>query len=128
MPLLGRSWLKHFKNILERFIGMIDVDDNVKLAKLISNYESKLTNKPVMKTQRRIPYSRINNITKELNTCLENKIIEPVKDLRWADPITPVFKNNGSLRLKETVNPALEDFKYPIPRINKLARGKIDFK
>ncbi|CAK9298925.1 unnamed protein product [Gordionus sp. m RMFG-2023] len=89
---------------------------------------------------RRIPYSRIDLITKELQKWINDKIIEPVEDVRWANPLTPVFKSDGSLRLcadfKNTINRALEDFKYPIPRINdliaKLSKGKkfikIDFK
>ncbi|XP_065315346.1 probable serine/threonine-protein kinase tsuA [Gordionus sp. m RMFG-2023] len=136
MPLLGRSWLKHFKNILERFISLIDTDHKNDLAELISNCKSKLNNKPVIKTQvrlrlklnakpkiippRRVPYSRAGKQNHRAGKS------------RWASPLTPVFKNNGSLRLctdfKGTVNPALEDFKYPIPRINdliaKLAGGK----
>ncbi|XP_065315590.1 TBC1 domain family member 5 homolog A-like [Gordionus sp. m RMFG-2023] len=130
--LLGRMWINAF------------------------NCEFKLTTKPINKVNvkihlrndakpkiippRRIPYSKIDAVTKELTRWIDEGLIEPVTDVRWASPITAVYKENGSVRVcadfKDTVNPALENFRYPLPRINdiiaKLKEGKkfskIDFK
>ncbi|XP_065321254.1 type-2 histone deacetylase 1-like [Gordionus sp. m RMFG-2023] len=44
----------------------------------------------------------------------EGKIIEPVKDVRWASPITADYKDDGSIMLcadfKDIINPAIVDF------------------
>ncbi|CAK9291042.1 unnamed protein product [Gordionus sp. m RMFG-2023] len=76
---------------------------------------------PKMVPPSRVPYSRIDMVSKEINKWIKDKITEPIQDVRWVSLLTPVFKDDGSLRLcadfKDTVNPALEDFDYPISRI-----------
>ncbi|XP_065323909.1 uncharacterized protein LOC135930995 [Gordionus sp. m RMFG-2023] len=156
IALLGRTWITVFGNILDKFVNMFEDDYDNTIQELIKQCNFKLNKKPMLRSYvklrlkhdatpkiippRCIPYSRIDLITKELQKWINDKIIEPVVDVRWASPLTSVYKSDGSLRLctdfKNTINPALQDFKYPIPRINdliaKLSKGKkftkIDFK
>ncbi|XP_065317406.1 uncharacterized protein LOC135925825 [Gordionus sp. m RMFG-2023] len=148
IALLGRTWIAVFRNILDRFVNLVEEDYDNTIQELIKQCESKLSKKPILRNYvklhlkqgatpkiippRRVPYSRIDLVTKELQKWISDKIIEPVEEVRWASPLTPVVKSDGSIRLcvdfKNTINPALEDFKYPIPRINdlmaKLSKGK----
>ncbi|XP_065323738.1 uncharacterized protein LOC135930867 [Gordionus sp. m RMFG-2023] len=154
--LLGRTWITVFGNILDKFVNMVEDDFDNTIQELIKQCNFKLNKKPMLRSYvklrlkhdatpkiippRRIPYSRIDLITKELQKWIKDKVIEPVEDVRWDSALTPVYKSDGSLRLcadfKNTINPALQDFKYPISRINdlmaKLSKGKkftkIDFK
>ncbi|XP_065315433.1 glycosyltransferase-like protein gnt14 [Gordionus sp. m RMFG-2023] len=80
------------------------------IMKMKKDCESKLTSEPI---------NKIDLVGEELNRWIHEKIIEPVNDVRWASPITAVYKDDGSIRLcadfKDTINPALEDFRYPLP-------------
>ncbi|XP_065315388.1 protein PFF0380w-like [Gordionus sp. m RMFG-2023] len=146
--LLGRIWINAFKNILNKFVGNVDTNYEDEINKLIKDCESKLTSEPINKVNVKlhlrcdaqpkiippkcIPYSKIDLVGEELNRWIHEKIIEPVNDVRWASPITAVYKDDGSIRLcadfKDTIYPALEDFRYPLPSINdliaKLSEGK----
>ncbi|XP_065323093.1 GATA zinc finger domain-containing protein 4-like [Gordionus sp. m RMFG-2023] len=136
--------------------GNVDTNYKDEINKLIKGCESKLTSEPINKINvklhlrcdaqpkiippRRIPYSKIDLVGEELKRWIHEKIIEPVNDVRWASLITAIYKDDGSIRLcadiKDTINPALEDFRCSLPRINdfivKLSEGKkftkIDFK
>ncbi|XP_065324765.1 probable serine/threonine-protein kinase clkA [Gordionus sp. m RMFG-2023] len=141
---------KAFKTTLKvnDIITPMQVDTGFKHTIILHECESKLTNGPINKASvklhlkrdaqpkiispRRIPYSKIDLVSNELKKWMHDKIIEPVNDVRWASPITAVYKDDGGIRLcadfKDTVNPALEDFRYPLPRIidliAKLSEGK----
>ncbi|XP_065314926.1 mitochondrial substrate carrier family protein Y-like [Gordionus sp. m RMFG-2023] len=132
--LLGRIWINAFKNILKKFIANVDINYEDEIKKLIKECESKLTNGPINKASvklhlkrdaqpkiippSRIPYLKIDLMSNELKKWIPDKIIEPVNDVRWASPVTAVYKDDGSIRLcadfKDSVNPALEDFRYPL--------------
>ncbi|XP_065318766.1 probable serine/threonine-protein kinase clkA [Gordionus sp. m RMFG-2023] len=71
-PLLGRTWLSAFKNILKNFLGNIGDDYcNDKLTKLILNYKLKMADKPICKT----------NIKLRLKQNAVPKIIPNVKKI-----------------------------------------------
>ncbi|CAK9291465.1 unnamed protein product [Gordionus sp. m RMFG-2023] len=88
---------------------------------------------------RRLPFSWIEEIDKELDKWLRDGIIKPIVHSEWATPLVPIKKPDNSLRLcidyRVTVNKCVINEKYPLPRIEQLLanlRGdtlfsKIDF-
>lgn len=60
-------------------------------------------------------------VEQELEKLQIDGINEPVAHSKWATPIVPVTKKNGSVRLcgdyKVTVNPVMCVDKYPLPKI-----------
>ena len=73
---------------------------------------------------RSVPYVLKPKVEAEL-TRLENLgIISPVKFSKWAAPIVPVLKKDGSLRIcgdyKITINQASQVQTYPLPRVEEL--------
>ena len=59
-----------------------------------------------------------------LGDMVKSNILKPVKDSKWASHIVIVKKTNGTLRLcmdpKRTLNPALREDFYPLPRIDDI--------
>ena len=72
---------------------------------------------------RPVPYVMKAKIEAELEQLQDDGIIEPVTFSRWAAPIVPVRKGDG-VRIcgdyKVTVNRAIVEDKYPLPRVNDL--------
>ena len=60
----------------------------------------------------------------ELERMAATSVIKPVCFLEWASTIVPVLKRNGQVQIcgdfRQTVNPALQIDKYPIPNIDDL--------
>ena len=67
-----------------------------------------------------VPYSLKDKIEKELDRLVKLGIYEPVYSSKWAAPIVPVFKPDGSIRIcgdyKQTVNTVADCDKYPVPK------------
>lgn len=88
--------------------------------------------KPIFMKARNVPYSLRMKVEQELEKLQVDGIIEPVAHSKWATPIVPAIKKNGSVRLcgdyKVTVNPVMCVDKYPLPKIEDifatLAGGK----
>ena len=63
-------------------------------------------------------------VTAELDRLESEGIISPVQFPRWAEPIVPVMKKDGTVRLcvdySITVNPVLLPDPYPLPRVKEL--------
>ena len=59
----------------------------------------------------------------ELQRLKDLSIISPVKFSRWAAPIVPIVKKDGSVRIcgdfKVTVNGALQTESYPLPVVDE---------
>lgn len=73
---------------------------------------------------RNVPYSLRVKVEQELEKLQVGGIIEPVAHSKWATPIVPAIKKNGSVRLcgnyKVTVNPVMCVDKYPLPKIEDI--------
>ena len=73
---------------------------------------------------RNVPYAMRTKVDVELDNLLKNKIIEPVSYSKWAAPIVPVLKPDGTVRIcgdyRLTANQACVVNKYPVPRIDDL--------
>ena len=81
---------------------------------------------------RTVPFMLRDMVESELLRLEKEGIIAPVKFSKWAAPIVPVVKKNGTVRIcgdfKVTVNKALLTESYPLPRVDEvlstLAGGK----
>ena len=81
---------------------------------------------------RTVPFMLRDMVETELLRLEKEGIISPVKFSKWAAPIVPVVKKNGTVRIcgdfKVTVNKALLTESYPLPRVDEvlstLAGGK----
>ena len=63
-------------------------------------------------------------VADELDRLCNLGIISPVKTAKWATPIVPVVKKDGTIRIcgdfKSTVNQATHIQTYPLPRVEEL--------
>lgn len=88
---------------------------------------------PIFRKPRPIAFVFKDKIEEELNRLEREGVISKVLNSKYGTPLVPVVKSNGSLRIcadyKSTINPFLEDFNYPLPKIEelflKLRGGKI---
>ena len=82
---------------------------------------------------RPVPFALKAKVEHEIDRLVNEGVLEPVQFSKWAAPIVPVVKNDGSVRIcgdyKITVNQATKGDAHPIPRIDelfaKLAGGKV---
>ena len=82
---------------------------------------------------RTLPYSLKDRVEEELNRLESLGIITPVKHSKWAAPVVPVLKQNGTIRLcgdyRVTINQASKVDTYPLPRVEELfaamSNGKV---
>ena len=96
----------------------LEIDDNIK---------------PVYCKPRTVPYTLRNKVDEELDRLIDEKVITPRNHSRWAAPIVPVLKPDGSVRIcgdyKLTANKATVVDRYPIPKLDdlfaSLSGGKI---
>ena len=80
-----------------------------------------------------LPFSLKDKVDASIDELLQKGIIRSIDHSKWAAPIVPVSKPDGSVRLcadyKQTVNRAAIVLQYPLPRqeelFAKLARCKI---
>ncbi|KAF4090749.1 hypothetical protein AMELA_G00055870, partial [Ameiurus melas] len=80
-----------------------------------------------------VPYAMKSKVEEELERLQALGIIEPVQFSRWAAPIVPVLKPDGTVRIcgdyKVTVNQVSKLEEYPLPRVDDLfatlAGGKL---
>ena len=154
--LLGRNWLTDiqidwsmfmFKNndcthllssIIEEFDEVFNDNPGV-LKNVTVDFNIDVEEKPIFHKARQPPYSMRAGIEDELERLQREGIIEKVKFSKWATPIVPVMKTDGSIRIcgdyKNTLNKVAHLDNHPIPLIedmaNQLATGekftKLDF-
>lgn len=73
---------------------------------------------------RPVPFALRSKVDEALDRLVEQGVFMPVKHSRWATPIVPVTKKDGSLRLcgdyRCTVNTAVKPDVYPLPTVSEL--------
>lgn len=87
--------------------------------------------RPQLFKARQVPFV-MRQVEEELQHLQSLGMIQPVQFSDWADPIMPVVKKDGRVRIcgefKVTINEGKKFDNYPIPRIEELfpslARGK----
>ena len=137
--LLGRDWLQKFrldwKTIfkLHTSLTVQEVLDNHKEVfsdKLgtLKDYKVKFyleeQAKPQFLKARPLPLALRDKVAVELDRLQAEGIIVPIRFSKWAAPIVPVMKSDGSIRIcgdfKQTVNKSARTEVYPLPRIEEL--------
>ncbi|KMQ83906.1 hypothetical protein RF55_18821, partial [Lasius niger] len=105
-PLLGREWINQLQ-ILE------------KLKESPNEMQS-----PVFLRSRQVPFQIKNKVENELDRMVQAEILNPVKASKWATPIVPVLKRDGSIRIcgdfSVTVNPCIVADEHPLPTHEEL--------
>ena len=73
---------------------------------------------------RPLPLALRDKVAEELDRLQARGIIVPTKFLKWAAPIVPVIKSDGSIRIcgdfKRIINKSARTEVYPLPRIDEL--------
>ena len=137
--LLGRDWLQKFrldwKTIfkLHNQLTLQEVLDSHKQVfsdKLgtLKDYKVKFyleeQAKPQFLKARPLPLALREKVAEELDRLQTEGIIVPTRFSKWAAPIVPVVKGDGSIRIcgdfKRTINKAAKTEIYPLPRIEEL--------
>lgn len=79
---------------------------------------------PVFYPPRPVPYLRKLKIEAEFERLEKEGIMSRVDHSDWGTPIVPIEKPNGEIRIcadyKITLNKCIQDFSYPIPRIDDI--------
>ena len=137
--LMGRDWL----SLLEVNLGEVNLLKNDCLLQTvldkhclvfndelgcIKDMKVKLlidsTAKPKFFKPRSVPFTLRDKVETELQRLESLGIISPVKFSKWAAPIVPVVKKNGTVRIcgdyKVTANRATLTESYPLPLVNEL--------
>ena len=99
-------------------------------------FELKDNVKPVFKPKRKVPFSSLETIDKELRRLEENGVIKKVLYSEWASPTIYVKKKNHKIRVcmdfSTGLNKCLRDHTYPLPIpgeiFSKLNGGKVFLK
>ena len=143
--LLGRNWLHHirlnWKQIFNE-LKLSEENESVELKSILDKYATvfkeelgtmkgtevhinlKLDAKPRFCKARPVPYALKPEIDTELDRLVKEGVYVPVGYSRWAAPIVPVLKNDGTVRIcgdyKQTINKPAHCENYPLPRTEDL--------
>ena len=119
--LLGRDWLRHFRLDWVK-LHKINSQHSSKLEELLSKHANhfepglgkivETTAKLYLKKEARPKFCRARLVPyalREIDRQVEQGILEPVKFSKWATPVVPILKKDGSIRFcgdyKITVEP-----------------------
>ena len=137
--LMGRDWL----SLLEVNLGEVNLLKNDCLLQTLLNKHCSIFNdelgcmkdmkvrllidstaKPKFFKPRSVPFTLRDKVETELQRLESLGIISPVKFSKWAAPIVPVVKKNGTVRIcgdyKVTANRATLTESYPLPLVDEL--------
>ena len=136
--LLGRNWLQSLRLDWGAILSLKDVNLESVLEKHSKVFDSSLgtlkgfqakifvkkDTKPIFCKARPVPYSIRSQVETQLETLVQQNILEPIFFSDWAAPIVPVMKPDKTIRIcgdyKMTVNRVSKLDRYPIPRIEDL--------
>jgi len=80
--------------------------------------------KPIFCKPRSIPFAYVTKDESELERLEKENVIEKVDNAQWGTSLVPIIKPNGTVRLcadyKTTINKYLEDYNYPVPKVEEL--------
>ena len=136
--LMGRDWLNAFEVSVHSVKATSDPALQALLQKHAAVYKDELgcfsgpklqlrvedNAKPRFFKPRTVPLILRDKVEAGLERLEKRGIISPVKHSKWAAPIVPIVKKNGTLRIcgdyKVTVNLASAAEFYPLPRVEEL--------
>ena len=136
--LMGRNWLRELKVTLE---GVHSLEESTALKDILGKHSKVFSNElgclqgtniklhtdsqvnPKFHKARPIPLA-LRGKVEELERLQSSGIISPVQFSKWAAPIVPVMKRNGTVRIcgdyRITANLACPIDPYPLPRVEEL--------
>ena len=137
--LMGRDWLHKFKinlgevnhveEVTQPLQAVLDKHATVFDGSLgcmkdtTVTLEVKSEVKPRFFKPRSVPYMLKGKVEEELDRLVSLGIVSPVKTSRWAAPIVPVLKKNGTIRIcgdfKTTYNQVSDTESYPLATSNR---------
>ena len=124
----SQNKLKTFVNKLKSEFNKIFVDKLSCCTKTQVRFELKDNVKPVLKPKRKVTFSSLEMIDKELWRLEENGVIKNVDYSEWASRTVYVKKKNNKIRVcadfTPGLNECLRDHTYPLPT-PKLNGGKV---
>ena len=137
--LLGRDWLQKLKLDWKTIFSL---HSPLSLQQVLDSHKSVFTNElgtfnkskvkfymkenvePLFLKARQVPFALRDRVATELDRLQAAGIIAPTKFSRWATPIVPIVKRDGSIRLcgdyRQTVNKHAKTEIYPLPCIEEL--------
>lgn len=142
-PLVGRNWLKFIfpkwqkyfeikqlksvysdkdklvENIKIKYNKVFEKDRSSHIFNLKASLKLKQGSEPVFHKAYTIPYSKKEEVEKELLSLVKAGILERVRHSRWASPIVLAQRGDKKLRIcvdyKVTLNRVLDTEHYPLP-------------
>lgn len=109
----------NFKSLFSDKLGTYNV------SKISLELKSSL--KPIFIKPRVVPLAYKEKLESELDRLEKDGVISKVENCEYGSPLVCVMKKDGKLRVcadySATINPSLEDFNYPLPRIDDLLRA-----
>lgn len=152
-PIFGREWMVLLKTNVtlnkiedidektkEKLLTEVKVDfqglfkDDVgKIPGYKGHIQLKPGMKPLFKPPRPLPYSLKDKVEDEIDRLENEGILTKISYSEWGTPVVPIIKPDGTVRLcadyKVTVNRAVENCSFPIPRTEdifaSIGKGKI---
>ncbi len=160
--LLGRDWIRAFNQTAENSQADLNRvttttranhDDDIfksRIDSLVNEYEHLFSGDlgtlkgvkgtlylkegatPKFCKARNVPFAIRGRVEDAIDRMVDSNMMYSVAWSRWASPVVPVIKKDGSVRLcgdfKQTLNPCLNQEQYPLPKIDDifatLAGGK----
>ena len=140
--LIGRNWLKHIQLDWPKILQLHQQERSEKLDQLFKKYDGVFSTtlgclkdfkvsipinpsvQPRYFKARAVPYALKEKIDNELDRLVREGNYKPVEYSKWAAPIVPVTKDDGTKRIcgdyKQTINLASPCDNYPIPNTQDL--------
>lgn len=79
---------------------------------------------PIYFKPRPLPLAWRAKIEDQLRDLIKKDVLEQVDSSDWGTPLVPILKPDGNIRIcgdyKITINKFLNDFHYPLPRIDEI--------
>ena len=131
---MGKSkQTENFLNKLKSEFDKVFADELGCCMKTEVKFKLKDNVKLVFKPKRKVPFSSLETINKELRRLEENGVIKKVNYSEWASPTVYVKKKNNKIRVcvdfSTGLNECLRDHTYPLPTpeeiFSKLNGGKV---
>lgn len=116
-PLMGREWIRQLKVQLSDTLDTLNADTSKEVEKMLHEYrqgldsnsskikkiQARLTFKdntrPVFLKARKVPFTLIPLVKKEIERLENAGILEKINTSAWAIPIVPMLKKDGTVRL-----------------------------
>ena len=112
--------------LVEKFDDLFSQEPG-ELKGVLGTLHLKETAIPQFQKARPLPFAMRGRVEDELDRLEKSNLFYPVSWSRWASPVVPILKKDGSVRLcgdfKRTLNPHLNCEQYPLPKVDDIFAG-----